>query len=256
MSAPFHVRSSDPALLEKAAGTARNVTQRFMLDGVVGIVLLGAIPRGYFDRHADVDIAVMKKKRASVPLEEKFFPVDGVEVHVWLSDYDDEFARPWDMSKRWTYSQGQIVFDPEGKLSRLLDDKVPLRAEERRRLVMSGFTLSEWYVNRLTHLWVDRGNLGSAHHMFHQGLDYYFEMLFGLNHELVPDRKWLHYCVERLERLPTNFSDLVRETMTLHSFTLEEIVRRKKAFMAMWQELRPEIEAELQLSFEEMLKIV
>lgn len=252
----FPIRSSNPELLEKAASIASDVAQRFMVDGVVGIVLLGAIPRGYFDRHADVDLAVMKTKQAPISLEEKFFPVDGVEVHIWLSDYEDERETSWDMPKRWTYSQGRTVFDPEGKLAGLLEEKVPLRAEERRWLLMSGCTMSEWYVNRLTQLWVDRGNLGSAHQILSQGLEYFFDMLFGLNHELLPDMKWRFYCVERLERLPPNFSNRIKDVLTLCSFTEEELARRKSAFMAMWQEMKPEIEEELQLSFEEMVKIV
>ena len=122
--------------------------------------------------------------------------------------------------------------------------------------MMSGLTLSEWYVNRLTQLWVERGNLISAHHMFDQGLTYFFDMLFGLNDQLVADMKWRYYCVEQLERLPHNFQEQIQEVMLLHSVSLEELERRRKAFMEMWEEMKPVAEEEVGMSFDEMLQVV
>ena len=122
--------------------------------------------------------------------------------------------------------------------------------------MMSGLTLSEWYVNRLTQLWVDRGNLISAHHMFDQGLIYFFDMLFGLNNELVADMKWRYYCVEQLERLPRNFKEHLKETLILHTFTEDELNRRKSAFMEMWQEMRQVVEEELKMTLEEIEQLV
>ena len=142
----FSIHSSDASLLEKATRIAGDFVQEYMRDEVVGIVLLGAIPRGYFDHHADIDIAIFKKQGADLPLKDKFFQIDGIEVQVWLSDYESEITSTWDMAKRWTYTTRQIVFDPQGKIAQLLEEKVPLHPEEKRWLVMSGFTLSEWYV--------------------------------------------------------------------------------------------------------------
>lgn len=256
MSTKFLIQSSDPALLEKATAIAKEFARQYMNDEVVGIVFLGAIVRGYFDRSADIDIALFKKQASEIALKDKFYKVDGIEVQIWLSDYESEIASSWDMSRRWTYSQGQIYFDPQGKISRLLQQKVPLQPEERKWLIMSGFTLSEWYVNRLTQLWIERGNIVSAHHMFDQGMNYFFDMLFGLNHELVADMKWRYYCVEQLKRLPGNFQERIKDTMTLHSLTIDELERRKRTFMEMWEEMKPVVEDEVQMSFEEMVQIV
>jgi hypothetical protein len=256
MSTKFIIQSSDPVLLEKATQVAQDFVQPYMNANVVGIVFLGAIARGYFDRAADIDIALFKKQGSEIPLTDKFLHIDGFEVQIWLSDYKSELKALWDMPKRWTYSQGQIYFDPQGKIARLLEEKVPLRPEEKRWLMMSGLTLSEWYVNRLTQLWVERGNLISAHHMFDQGLIYFFDMLFGLNNQLVADMKWRYYCVEQLERLPHNFQECMQSTMSLHSISLEELERRRRAFMEMWGEMKPVVEEEVGMSFDEMLQVV
>lgn len=256
MSAKFLLLSSDPVLLEKATKIAQEFVQKYMTDDIVGIVFLGAITRGYFDSSADIDIALFKKQSADIPLKDKFYKIDGFEVHVWLSDYESEIACSWDMAKRWTYSHGQIYYDPQGKITQLLQEKLPLRPEEQRWLVISGFTLSEWYINRLTQLWVERGNIISAHHMFDQGIIFFFDMLFGLNNELVADMKWRYYCVEQLEKLPNDFQERIKELMILGSFTLDELDRRKKVFMEMWNEMKPAVEEELKMTYEEMRQIV
>jgi hypothetical protein len=256
MSIKFLIQSSNPALLEKATNIAEEFVQKYISDDIVGIVFLGAITRGYFDRSADIDIALFKKQASEIPLKNKFYKIDDIEVQIWLSDYESEVTNLWDMAKRWTYSHGHIYFDPQKKISRLLKEKVPLSSQEKRWLIMSGFTLSEWYANRLTQLWVERGNIISAHHMFDQGINYFFDMLFGLNNELVADMKWRYYCAEQLERLPDNFQERIKNTMILHAFTIDELERRKRVFMEMWGEMKPIVEEEAQMSFDEMLQII
>lgn len=256
MSTKFIIPSSDPELLEKATQVAKEFVQPFIRDDVVGIVFLGAIARGYFDHLADIDIAIFKEQTSEISLENKFLMINDLEVQCWLSDYENELTTPWDMSKRWTYSGGQIYFDPSEKISQLLKEKVPLKPEEKRWLMISGLTLSEWYSNRLTDLWIVRGDIISAHRMFDQGLNYFFDMLFGLNNQLVADMKWRYYCAKQLERLPHNFQERIKDTMILHSVSMEELERRKKAFMDMWGEMKPIIEKEVKMSFEEMLQIV
>jgi hypothetical protein len=256
MSTKFTIQSSDPLLLEKAVRIAKEFVQPYISDDVVGIVFLGAISRGYFDRSADVDIAIFKKQASLISLPNKFLEIDGVEVHVWLSDYESELTSQWDMAKRWTYSQRQIYFDPHNKISQLLEEKVPLKPEEKKWLMMSGLTLSEWYINRLTLLWVERGNLISAHHMFHQGINYFFDMLFGLNNQLVPDMKWRYYCTEQLARLPRNYQKRITDLLILHSISMEELERRQQAFMELWNEMKPIIEEEVHMTYDEILQLV
>jgi hypothetical protein len=92
--------------------------------------------------------------------------------------------------------------------------------------------------------------------MFDQALIYFYDMLFGLNNELVADMKWRNYCVEQLPFLPKNFQAGIQEVMELHAFTLDELDRRRKAFMLLWEDVRPAVEAEAGMTFEEMLQVV
>ena len=68
--------------------------------------------------------------------------------------------------------------------------------------------------------------------------------------------KWRYYCVEKLELLPHNFQERIKDTMILHSFTTDELERRKRLFMDMWGEMKPIVEEEVQMSFDEMLQVV
>jgi hypothetical protein len=256
MPTQFKLQSSDPALLEKATRIANEYAEAYQRDGIVGVVFLGAIARGYYDHAADIDIAIFKKKDSGISIPAQFFKIDDLEMHIHLAEYESELASAWDMSKRWTFSQGRIQYDPNGLTARLLADKVPLKPEEKRWLEMSGLSLSEWYINRLTQLWVERGSAVSAQHMFFQGLNYFFDMLFALNDELVADMKWRTYCVEQLERLPAHFQERIREILLLQSFSMEELERRKGAFMEMWQQMKPIIEQEVGLSYDEILALV
>ena len=256
MSTNFTIQSSDPKLLEKATKIAKEIVQNYICDDVVGIVFLGAIVRGYFDHSADIDIAILKKEGSQFSIPKKFFKIDNIEVHIWLSNYESELTDTWETSKRWTYSQAEVYFDPQEKIAQLIKEKVPLNPEEKRWLMMSGLVLSEWYINRLPRLWIERGNIASAHHMFDQGLTYFFDMLFALNDELVADMKWRFYCAEKLKRLPRGFQEGIKDTMIIHSFSLEELERRQKAFMGMWEEMKPIIEEELEMSYDEFRELV
>jgi hypothetical protein len=92
--------------------------------------------------------------------------------------------------------------------------------------------------------------------MFAQGINYFFDMLFAFNNELVADMKWRYYCVEQLEKLPQNFRERIKDVMVVHSFSFEELERRKKVFMEMWEEMKPLIEKEVQLPYDEIVQLV
>ncbi len=82
MSTKFMIQSSNPALLEKATKIAKEFAQKHMSDDIVGIVFLGAITRGYFDHSADIDIALFKKQASDIPLKNKFYKIDDIEVQI------------------------------------------------------------------------------------------------------------------------------------------------------------------------------
>ena len=155
------------------------------------------------------------------------------------------------MGKRWAFSESKIHFDPGGTTSTLLAEKVPLKPGERTWLMISGLTLSEWYVNRLTRLWIDRGSVLSAHNMFSEGLNQFYAMLFSLNNQLTADHKWRLFYAEQLTNLPKDFESAIGNVMRVQALDEAEIVRRRDAFMGMWEEMLPKIENETGMKYQD-----
>jgi hypothetical protein len=245
------IASSDPSLLRNATKTAEEFARQFMRDDIAGIAFLGAIVRGYFDDAADINIALFTRNARGGPAIPQIQHVDGFEMHCHVADIDAEESAPWDTAKRWAFSESRIYHDPDGRISRLLRQKVPLGPDERRWLLISGITLSEWYINRLTALWVQRGSIASAHSMFNPGLNHFFDVLFSLNNRLVADHKWRYYCAERLPILPPDFGARMGSVMTLHSPDEDELKRRRDAFMEMWRGMLALVEKDVGMRWEE-----
>jgi hypothetical protein len=256
MNTQFLIRSSDQALLEKATQIATTFAQQYIRTGVVGIVLLGGIARGYFDQHADIDIAIFKRSNAEIPPTPMYQHVEGIEIQCFVEDYEIEIAAAWETAKRWAYTSRIIFYDPDGLVARLIEEKVALKPDERKELLMRGMALSEWYINRLTQLWIDRGNLISAYDMFAEGLPFLFEALFAINNQLVPAVKWRYYCAEQLAILPPNFREQVQQVLLVKAISTEEIDRRKRAFMEMWRSILPLVEQELHMPYAEFSQLV
>ncbi len=249
----FVIKSNDAELLERAKRIALSFANSIVTDDVAGIVFLGAIARNYFDADADIDVGVIARTGTEMPRLEKFSRIDGIEVQVWLSDYETELRTAWDMSKRWTYSSAIVHHDPCGLVRKLIDEKVPLAMEERKRLMMSGLTLSEWYVNRLSRTWVARGDIISAHAMIDQGLVHFLDLMFAFNDQLVPDMKWRHHLASKLRCKPDRFDEALGDTMLVHAITRDELDRRIGSFMHVWNAMKPLVEHSLRLSYAEML---
>lgn len=256
MTSKLPITSSDPQQLASAIQVANSFANRFIRDDIVGIAFLGAIVRGYFDHSADIDIALFAKGISPTNLCPQYVHEDGFEIHSHVADFDAELATVWDMGKRWAFSESQVYHDPQGLISKLLLEKIPLKPEERKWLQISGITQSEWYINRLTQVWVERGSITSAHTMFNQGLNHFFEALFGLNNQLVADHKWRYYYAERLDVLPRNFKKQMEKVLLANSITIAEIERRRADFMELWRQVVPLIEREVRMPFDEFKNLV
>jgi hypothetical protein len=96
-----------------------------------------------------------------------------------------------------------------------------LKPDERRWLLISGITLSEWYINRL-----------------------------------VADHKWRYYYAERLDILPADFGVQMEKVMVLNALNEEELRRRRDAFMVMWRQMLPLVEKDVLMKYEEFKNTV
>jgi hypothetical protein len=244
----FTLSTSNADLLKKAKNIALNFANNIIDDKTIGLVFLGGIARNYFDQDADIDIAVFENN-GNPKVQIDCQVIDGIEVQTFIADYTNESNQKWDMGKRWAYSQHIIHFDKDSLIQDLIKNKVPLQDHERHTMMMSGITLSEWYCNRLVDVWIRRGSLPSAHHMFTEGINQYFQALFALNNELCADFKWRLHCAQCLHTLPHDFQHRITHILEMRDTSIGELERRRKAFLCLWQDTLPMIEAQVNMKF-------
>ena len=121
---------------------------------------------------------------------------------------------------------------------------------------MFGAVLSEWYINELTVGLVKRGSLPSAHSMFGEGLNHFFDMLFAFDERLVPADKWKVHYAQKLTLLPNQFEYAMGQVLTTRDLSNEELQKRVVAFMAMWEEVLPLVERAVGKSYQEFKNTV
>lgn len=243
--------------LDEALEVARDFVKRFKQPGLVGIVFLGAIARGYFDKYADIDISILKRKNSkmkTIPVE--YVQFRGYEIDYAVNNFEDASKTEWTMAGRWAHSRAMIYYDTDGMVRRLIQEKCKLSAKERRWLMIEGTTQSEWYGNDLPKVWVHRKDLLSAHLMFFKAIDYFLDALFALNNSLVPDYKWkLNYSM-KLEWLPRDFRKKIKEVLKTSPLNKTELLRRTENFMYLWKQLKPKVEKEVNMNYEKFRKLV
>lgn len=243
--------------LAEAIAVAEEFASKFKQRGVVGIVFLGAIARGYFDRFSDIDIVIFKRREARLGVKrEGEVEYKGYVIDYEVVNYEDSLELEWNMERRWAFSTARIFYDPEGKVKALIDKKVCLKREERKWMIIEGMTQAEWYCNDVSESWVYRGDIVSAHYSINSALEHLMKALFGLNGELFPSEKWVAYLVHKLEWLPQRFDEKLREVILLKELSVEELQRRRNALSYLWKQMLPRAEKEVGMKFEEFKKLV
>jgi len=243
--------------LVEAMAVAKEFASKFKRKGVVGIVFLGGVARGYFDKFSDIDIIIFKRKRVKIGMKrEDEIEFKGFKIDYEIISYEDFVKSEWEMEKRWAFSSAKIFYDPEGKIRALINKKVRLKDEEKKWMIVEGMTQSEWYCNYSSEAWVHRNDLISAHYSIDLALKYLMKALFGLNNQLLPDEKWQMYQVQRLKWLPRGFKEKLKEIIFVKDLSIKELQRRRNALNYLWKQMLPKAEKEVGIKFDEFKRLV
>lgn len=223
-------------------------------EGVVGIIFIGGLTRGFADEYSDVDIIVLTSRKSKI-LMEKIRQIADQEHNLSGLDIDleahflEDFARSrWDEMDKWDFSHAEIVYDVNGEIHDLIKRKVRVAKDFwLKRIVVCGEHL-KWYccppqkdVGTITEAWIDRGDLISAHYCLNYSVDLMTQMIFALNKEFLPAPKWSVFYSYGLNWLPKDFKKLVEEALTARELTTPELNRRLKVLRRMWLDVLPKI---------------
>jgi len=194
--------------------------------GVVGVVYLGALARGYFDEHSDIDIVVYKRRgvRLGWP-REKEYTYKGFTVDLEVRDYEKELRRPWTPEERWVFLNARIRYDPEGLVRKLFELKARLTERERIRLLEDELRRAEWSLGD-ARAWLHRGSLLSAHYTVTVALRHLLRSIVLLNGLPPPPDKWLIHAAMSSEKQPPQLEKLMRDALECQRLDAQELKRR------------------------------
>jgi len=215
---PFYGAGRGPAvgegLLARAEEVAEEVASAFVgKEGVVGVVYLGALARGYFDEHSDVDIVVFKRRGARLgwPREAEY-AYRGFTIDLEVRCYERDLHRAWSFEERWSFLGARVRYDRDGLVRRLLELKVPLRAGERARALAEELRRASWSIGDVG-AWLSRGDAASARYAAVTALRHLLRALAALNWIPPPPDKWLVRVALGASLRPPHLRELVDEVL-------------------------------------------
>jgi predicted nucleotidyltransferase len=236
-------------------------------EGVTGIVFIGGLVRGFADKFSDLDIIVFLSRRdeqlrrqiSDLGLDEQRRL--GIDVDLEVHFLEDFKKWKWDEVDKWDFSRAEVVFDPKGEIKKVFSEKLRVPKDFWiKRIVICGEYL-KWYccpsreeVGTVAESWIERGDLVAAHYCLNYAVDLLLRIVFALNREFLPAPKWRLFYSYSLKWLPPNYKELIKESMSLKSFSIEDFDRRLKAIRKMWHSILPRIENETGLTSEQISK--
>lgn len=202
------------------------------LSEVEGIVLLGGLgKRRFLDNYSDIDIAVFYGNQN---LGRKYLPFEfHLQVGAIIYEFnihqiflESEVMNDWDESKKEAYSKGIVFSDKNGKIRRLLNEKVKYSSEVYyKRLIW----IMEQYVWRGQIHSVrafNRGYPQAGHDLLNECLDLLVEAIYILNKRYLPHKKWRISFLTIMSMIPKDFFENLNEALLVKDYSYEELKRR------------------------------
>ncbi|RLI23995.1 hypothetical protein DRO58_07980 [Candidatus Bathyarchaeota archaeon] len=237
------------------------------LDGVVGVVFLGGLARGFLDRFSDLDIDVFLRERDE-RLRRRIYDLGsevesryGIKVDLEVHFLEEFERRRWSEADRWLYSNAKIVFDPEGRVRKILERKL----NQPEEFWLNRMAMCTEYLKRyccplgedagtVAEAWVERGDLLAAHYCVNYMVDLLLTVLYTLNREFLPAPKWRIFYSYKLRLKPRGYRKLIEEAIKVENLSREELERRLRAVRRLWRWVVKTIREETGLTLEDLSK--
>jgi len=247
---------------------ARELASRIAsYEGVVGIVFIGGLVRGFVDKFSDVDIIVFLSRR-NEQLRKNIRNLGsdkqrrlGIDMDLEVHFLEDFKRWKWNEVDRWEFSRAEIAFDPEGEIEKVFGEKLKVsKGFWIKRIVVCGEYL-KWYccppeeeVGTVAECWVERGDLVSAHYCLDYAVELLIRVTYALNRQFLPAPKWRIFYSYGLKWLPEGYRRLLGEALLVKSFSVKDFMRRLEAIRKLWCKLLPKIREETGLTTELITK--
>lgn len=189
----------------------------------------GGLGRRFVDARSDVDIVLgFLSCEDSGDAQRGELRVGPTKVSVFHLYFDSATpASTWGDKQRYVYGyETRPIVDPNGRLTAVCRGARLTRAEQEDRvfykikklgnrgITYRGNVGGEWLGliwDDSPHVWVQRGDLVSAHMRLNQSIELLIGLVFALNGQPVPSPKWRYRLAAGLPWVPTEFSARLRQ---------------------------------------------
>lgn len=202
---------------------------------IVGIVLLGGLgKRRFLDEFSDIDLAIftLKKDAFKFPLPFEFhYKINGklmeFNIHQQILE-DEEEKNSWDGSKIEAYSRGKIIYDPSGRIKKLIQNKTKFddkKAFDRLVWIIQQY---RWRSHIHSIRSYRRGYPDSSHNLLNQCSEMLLEAIYLLNKRYLPHRKWALVYLEGMKSPWNQLKKDFKRATIIKNYMLSDIKRRIK----------------------------
>jgi predicted nucleotidyltransferase len=230
-------------------------------DGVTGILFIGGLVRSFVDEFSDLDVVVLLKER-NENLKKKLVRLwldaehrHRIEIDFEIHPIKDFRKQSWDEADRWEFSKAKIFFDPDGETRKVLDEKLRVSENFWEKRVVIYAEYLKWYccpvkkgAGTIAEVWIERGDLTSAHYCLNYGVELLIKLIFALNKEFLPAPKWRIFHSYSLKWLPRNYKRLINEALRAGKLSLVDLKRRLRALQSLGQEVFRKVERDMGLN--------
>jgi len=205
------------------------------IDGVVGVLATGGIARGYCDDISDLDLVVFTEDERTDDIAS--YIAIGMLMHKNISldtpvesyrtaleaDVPSEY---WSQVVRWDREQAIVLADSEGRIAKLLANKIVFPESERKELLEKYRGLVEEYLLYNVDMWSKRGTLANLADTIITGTKHLICWLYAKNGRFQPYLpKWLFYYLENHLIPESPYLDVLRrpylEGISTHDKAME-----------------------------------
>ena len=248
MTRPYVQISAENQIDTLRAHLQRMLPRFVAIDGVLGVTLNGGLSRGYADHLSEIDVTLFLASAAYHTWQQDKFPValgitvlDGQLYDIKIVDIAAEEQRAWEDVALWDASYAQILYDPEGRVQRMFEEKLAQRPDPA---AAAGPMMGCWWHFELAaEIWIHRGDVLQGHQMLNQAVDNLVQALFLANREYIPHEKWLLHMSRSLAWQPADWNNRLRAALSTGEMDMESVRTRQTIIRQLWTEVDDSIRA-------------
>lgn len=242
MRRPYVILKSENKIDDFMLALQNNIKKFEALEGVCGITLNGGMSRGYADYLSEIDIVIYLDKKnyelwnnGKSPIPIGITMMEKYLYDIKILNLEEEKQKSWDSVALWDLSYAEILYDPNGEIKKLVNNKLMNKPEP---LQAEGLLFSCWWYFRLAgDIWIHRGDTLQGHYILNNAVTKLVEALFIANGEYIPHEKWIIHFSRTLPWTPIQWERRLLEVMSTGDLSLQSLIKRQHAIEKLWEEV-------------------